>query len=109
MSDFSRKGFAEQAQNKVTPQSKKPTSSIISENVSGAGDKFASTIQPDSKKSGTQEAFDKVRGKNESQDKESSYLESAANKLSSAADTVTGKTKDAEKSTTCNDSSCYKK
>jgi hypothetical protein len=46
MSDSLRKGFGEQAQEKLTPQSQKSTGDVISENVSGAADKVAGTVQP---------------------------------------------------------------
>ena len=41
-----RKGFGEQVQEKVTPQSQKSTGQVVSENVSGFGDKIAGAVQP---------------------------------------------------------------
>merc|ERR1712098_854122 len=54
MSDAARKGFGEQAQEKLTPQSQKSTGQVIGENLTGAGDKFAAAVQPSSEKSTTQ-------------------------------------------------------
>jgi hypothetical protein len=41
-----RKGFGEQVQEKVTPQSQKSTGQVVSENVTGFGDKISGAVQP---------------------------------------------------------------
>merc|ERR1711939_1221446 len=66
MSDAARKGFGEQAQEKLTPQSQKSTGQVIGENLTGAGDKVAAAVQPSSEKSTTQKAGDSVRGSGDS-------------------------------------------
>merc|ERR1711964_952350 len=48
MSDAARKGFGEQAQEKLTPQSQKSIGQVIGENLTGAGDKVAAAVQPSS-------------------------------------------------------------
>merc|ERR1711939_821211 len=70
MSDAARKGFGEQAQEKLTPQSQKSTGQVIGENLTGAGDKVAAAVQPSSEKSTTQKAGDSVRGSGDSAQKE---------------------------------------
>jgi len=101
-----RKGLGEQAEEKVTPQSQKSTGQVLSENVTGAGDKVAGAFQPSEDKSTTQKIGDSTRSNTDSaQNGGSSYLdsakdtlsgatESASNTLSNAADTVTGKVKE---------------
>ncbi|TVY32380.1 12 kDa heat shock protein [Lachnellula subtilissima] len=92
MSDSMRKGLGEQVGEKVTPQSQKSNTQVAGEKASGLGDKVAGAVQPSEDKSATQAAGDKTRsGANEGD----SYLDSAKNTLSGAADTVTGKTKEA--------------
>ncbi|TVY13096.1 12 kDa heat shock protein [Lachnellula arida] len=91
MSDNMRKGLGEQVGEKVTPQSQKSNTQVASEKASGLGDKVAGAVQPNDDKSATQKAGDSTRsGANEG----GSYLDSAKDSLSSAADTVTGKTKE---------------
>jgi flagellar hook-basal body complex protein FliE len=109
MSDSLRKGFGEQAQEKITPDSQKSTTDKIGENVSGATDKVVGAVQPDSEKSTTQKLGDSTRSHGDNAQKEGgSLLDStketlggAANTvsdtLSNAANSVTGATKDSTK------------
>lgn len=94
---LSRKGFGEQAQEKLTPQSQKSTTEVISENVTGAGDKIASAVQPSrssrskirfyhadfqpgSDKSTTQKAGDSLRGNGDSAQKQGGGIIDSATK-----------------------------
>ncbi|KAH7336163.1 putative 12 kDa heat shock protein [Rhexocercosporidium sp. MPI-PUGE-AT-0058] len=98
MSDAARKGFGEQAQEKLTPQSQKSTGQVIGENLSGAGDKVASAVQPNSEKSTTQKAGDSLRGNTDSAEKQGGgILENAQKTVTGAINSVTGKTEETAK------------
>ncbi|KAL1922013.1 uncharacterized protein VTP21DRAFT_10655 [Calcarisporiella thermophila] len=62
MSDTGRKGFMEQAKEKMTPEDQKSTGQKISESVSGAADRMAAGVTPESQKSYGQQAADSARG-----------------------------------------------
>ncbi|TVY47219.1 12 kDa heat shock protein [Lachnellula occidentalis] len=92
MSDSMRKGLGDQLGEKAKPQSQKSNTEVAGEKASGLGDKVAGAVQPNEDKSATQKAGDSTRsGANEGE----SYIDSAKNMASNAADTVTGKTKEA--------------
>jgi len=102
MSDTGRKDFTEQVSDKITPDSQKSFTEKASENVSGTYDKAASSLQPESEKSTTQELGDSTRsGADDAQNDGKTYLESAqqtasdvtnvaADKVKAAADYVAG-------------------
>merc|ERR1711964_146642 len=97
MSDAARKGFGEQAQEKLTPQSQS-TGQVIGENLTGAGDKFAAAVQPSSEKSTTQKAGDSVRGSGDSAQKEGGgMLDSVSKTVTDTVNSITGQTKDTAK------------
>ncbi|KAK0112916.1 hypothetical protein ONS95_014637 [Cadophora gregata] len=98
MSDAARKGFGEQAQEKLTPQSQKSTGQVIGENLTGAGDKVAGAVQPSSEKSTTQKAGDSVRGTGDSAQKEGGgIIDSVSKTVTDTFNSVTGKTENAAK------------
>ena len=98
MSDAARKGFGEQAQEKLTPQSQKSTGQVIGENLTGAGDKVAAAVQPSSEKSTTQKAGDSVRGSGDSAQKEGGgMLDSVSKTVTDTVNSITGQTKDTAK------------
>merc|ERR1711964_324739 len=95
MSDAARKGFGEQAQEKLTPQSQKSTGQVIGENLTGAGDKVAAAVQPSSEKSTTQKAGDSVRGSGDRAQKEGGgMLDSVSKTVTDTVNSITGQTKD---------------
>merc|ERR1711900_108640 len=91
MSDAARKGFGEQAQEKLTPQSQKSTGQVIGENLTSAGDKVAAAIQPSSEKSTTQKAGDSA------QKEGCGMLDSVSKTVTDTVNSITGQTKDTAK------------
>jgi len=61
MSEPGRKSFADQATDKVTPESQKPATQRMGDTASGVYDRAAGAVQPDSQKSTTQQVGDNVR------------------------------------------------
>ncbi|MCJ1360092.1 MAG: hypothetical protein MMC33_010095 [Icmadophila ericetorum] len=89
MSDTGRKGVGEQVQEKVTPDSQKSTFDKATESVTGVGDKVAASIQPGDSKSTSQKLTDTTRGgADDAQDSGKTYMQSAQEMASSAAQTV---------------------
>ncbi|CAG8959280.1 hypothetical protein HYFRA_00013050 [Hymenoscyphus fraxineus] len=98
MSDTLRKGLGDQAAEKVTPQSQKSNTQVAGEYISGAADKVTGAVQPNDTKSTTQKLGDSTRsGADKGQNEGSSYLSSAKDGLTNAANTISGKTSDATK------------
>jgi len=98
MSDNLRKGFGEQAQEKITPDSQKTYGQTISENVTGAGDKIAAAVQPSGEKSTTQKLGDSTRGNADSAQKEGGGILADAQKtVSDTINSLTGKAEDTAK------------
>ncbi|KAI9682502.1 MAG: hypothetical protein M1829_000294 [Trizodia sp. TS-e1964] len=84
MSDFGRKGVAEQTKEKITPDSTKSTGQKTGENVSGYADKVIGAIQPNESKSTTQSASDTTRSNADAAQKQGDSL------AKQATDTVSG-------------------
>jgi len=61
MSDMGRRSFADQATDKVTPESQKPATQRVGDTASGVYDSAAGAVQPDSQKSASQKVGDTVR------------------------------------------------
>ena len=62
MSDTGRKDITQQIGEKVTPDQEKTAGERVKEAATGAYDRVAAAVTPDSKKSIPQQATDKVRG-----------------------------------------------
>ncbi|KAG9234493.1 putative 12 kDa heat shock protein [Amylocarpus encephaloides] len=98
MSDFGRKGFSTQAEEKITPQSQKSTAQVAGENLTGAADKVFGSAQPNESKSTSQKFGDATRSNaDEGQNQGSSAFNSAKEGLNNVYNSVTGQAKDATK------------
>ncbi|KAF2794094.1 chaperone/heat shock protein-like protein Hsp12 [Melanomma pulvis-pyrius CBS 109.77] len=98
MSDLGRKGFGEQAKEKVTPDSQKSTLDQATETITGLGDRAAGAVQPQGDKSATQKLGDSTRsGTDDASNQGQGILADAQNVLGNAAqsvsDTLSGTTK----------------
>jgi hypothetical protein len=62
MSDPNRKNISTQISEQVTPEEQKTTGEKIKETVTDVTDRVKAMLTPDSQKSVTQQASDKVRG-----------------------------------------------
>ena len=62
MADINRKPISTQISEKVTPDSQKTFGERVKENITGAIDHVKATLTPNSQKSVTQQATDKVHG-----------------------------------------------
>ena len=62
MSDTGRKNVSTQIAEKVTPQENKTMGEKVKESVTGAVDRVKGAVTPNSEKSVSQQATDKVRG-----------------------------------------------
>lgn len=96
MSDLGRKGFGEQAQENITPDSQKSTLEQAKEGVTSLGDRAAGAIQPEGNKSTTQKLGDATRfggddASNQGQSVLASTQETVGNAAQSITDTFQGK------------------
>ncbi|CAZ80560.1 unnamed protein product [Tuber melanosporum] len=86
MSDFGRKSFTDQATDKITPESQKPTTQKLGDTASGAYDRTTGAVQPDSQKSTTQKATDSLRsGSDDASSRSKGVAQSATDTADSAA------------------------
>ncbi|KAF2404586.1 hypothetical protein EJ06DRAFT_470162 [Trichodelitschia bisporula] len=90
MSEAGRKDFTTQAKEKATPDSQKSVLDQTAETATGAYDRAAGALQPESEKSTSQKLGDSVRGGSDDAESQSKgVLQSAQETISSTAQSVT--------------------